>query len=387
MTILSKACKPDNFESHNSLKLSFTNIRGRRSNFVDCESFLESNSRDILALCRTNLDDSIDSGNFSVRGYLPLIQKDSSTHMHGLAVYVKEGLPFARDLSLENSADSYLCFRLALLHSVSYFFFVYQSPSSALCTVFDSVSSNIDEVLSINPSANVFVFGDFNVHHKDWLTYSSGTYRPGELCYNFSISSDLAQMVNFPTWIPDCDSHSPALLDFFLSSDASICSTMAFPPLGNSDHVVVSVSIDFLTNSQQDVPFHLIAYDYSRADWDGLRDHLRDVSWEDVFKLGASAAASDFCEWIQVRIDVYISHRKYQVKSHPSPWFSAACAAAIVHRNHFFRLYQKDKSSDSKVKFRQASNRCKRVFEAAKLAYFNKAKESITSQKLGSRDF
>ena len=302
--------------------------------------------------------------------------------MHGLAVYVKEGLPFAQDLSLENSSDSYLCFRLALLHSVSYFFFLYRSPS-ALCMVFDSVSSNIDEVLSINPSANVFVFGDFNVHHKDWLTYSSGTDRPGELCYNFSISNDLTQMVDFPTQIPDCDSHSPALLDLFISSDASICSTMAFPPLGNSDHVVVSVSIDFPTNSQQDAPFHCIAYDYSRADWDGLRDHLRDVPWEDIFKLGASAAASEFCEWIQVGIDVYTPHRKYQVKSHSSPWFSAACAAAIVHRNHFFRLYQREKSSDSKVKFRQASNRCKRVLEAAKLAY----EESITSQKLGSRDF
>ena len=63
-----------------------------------------------------HLDDSIDSGNFFVRGCLPLIRKDSSTHMHDLAVYLKEGLPFARDLSLENSANSYLCFRLALLH-------------------------------------------------------------------------------------------------------------------------------------------------------------------------------------------------------------------------------------------------------------------------------
>ena len=74
-------------------------------------------------------------------------------------------------------------------------------------------------------------------------------------------------MVVFPAWIPDCDSHSPALLDFFLPSDASICSTMAFPPLGNSDHVVVSVSIDFPINSKQDAPFHCIAYDYSHADW------------------------------------------------------------------------------------------------------------------------
>ena len=94
MAILSKACKPDNFESHNSLKLSFTNIRGLRSNFVDCESFLESNSPDILALCKTNLDDSIDSGNLSVRGYLPLMRKDSSTHMHGLTVLCERRTSF-----------------------------------------------------------------------------------------------------------------------------------------------------------------------------------------------------------------------------------------------------------------------------------------------------
>ena len=365
MAILSKACKPNNFESHNSLKLSFTNIRGLCSNFVDCESFLESNSPAILALRETNLDDSIDSGNFSVRGYLPLIRKDSSTHMHGLAVYLKEGLPFAWDLSLENSEDSYLCFRLALLHSVSYFFFPYRSPSSSFCTVFDSISSSIDEVLSINPSANVFVFGDFSIHHKDWTTYCGGTDRPGELCYNFSISNDLTQIVNFSTQIHN--SHSPALLDLFISSDTSICSTMAFPPLRNADHVVFSVSIDFPINSKQDTPFHRVAYDYSRADWDGLHDHLRDVPWEDIFKLSASAAASEFCEWVQVGIDVYIPHRKYQVKPDSSPWFSAACAAAIVNRNHFFRLYQHNKSSESKVKFRQASNRCKRVLEATKI--------------------
>ena len=119
MAILFKRCKPDNFEPHNPLKVSFTNIRGLRSNFVECESFLESNSPDILALCQTNLDDPSDSGNFSVRGYLPLIRKDFVTHMYGFVVYVKEGLPFARYLSPENSADSYLSFRLALLHSLS----------------------------------------------------------------------------------------------------------------------------------------------------------------------------------------------------------------------------------------------------------------------------
>ena len=82
---------------------------------------------------------------------------------------------------------------------------------------------------------------------------------------------------------------------------------MVFPPLGNSDHIDVSVSIDFLSNSQWDAPFHYIAYDYSCADWSGLCDHLRDVPWEDgcsIFKLDASAAASEFCELVLVGIDV-----------------------------------------------------------------------------------
>ena len=73
---------------------------------------------------------------------------------------------------------------------------------------------------------------------------------------------------------------------------------MASPPLENSDHVVVSVSIDFPSSSQQDALFHCIAYDYSLADWDGLLDHLRDVPWKDIFKLGASQAASEFFELV-----------------------------------------------------------------------------------------
>ena len=75
------------------------------------------------------------------------------------------------------------------------------------------------------------------------------------------------------------------------------------------------------------------------------------------------------------------------MKPHSCPWFSAACAAAIVHRNLFFCLYHQNKSSESKVKFRQASNNCQRILEAAKLAYATKTKDFITSLKLRSRDF
>ena len=91
---------------------------------------------------------------------------------------------------------------------------------------------------------------------------------------------------------------------------------MGFPPVGNSDIVAVSVSIDFPPNSQQDAQIQCIAYNFCPADSDSLCDHLRDTPPEDIFKLNASAAATEFCEWVQVGIDVYIPHCKYQARPH-----------------------------------------------------------------------
>ena len=111
-----------------TLKLWITQFS---KNYVDYESFLESNSPDILALCETNLDDSIDSDNFSARSYHSIIGMNSFTHMHGLTVYVKEGLPFAWDLCLENSQNSYFCltgfssFSVLVLFPLSISFFIF----------------------------------------------------------------------------------------------------------------------------------------------------------------------------------------------------------------------------------------------------------------------
>ena len=159
---------------------------------------------------------------------------------------------------------------------------------------------------------------------------------------------------------------------------------MAFPPLGNSDHVVVSVSIDFPSNSQPDALFHCIAYDYSCADWDGLCDHLRDVPWENIFKL--LLLLVNFVRGFRLEL-MYIPLIENIRSSLTHLHGFQPLVLLPVHRKHFFRLYQKDKSSASKVKFRQASNHCKRALEPDRLAYVNKTKEPIISQKLGSHDF
>ena len=84
---------------------------------------------DILALCETKLDDSIDSGNFFERGYIDLIQKDSVTHINGLALYLKKGYPFAKDLSQKTLQiliyDWLYLFSVLLLFLLSITFFVF----------------------------------------------------------------------------------------------------------------------------------------------------------------------------------------------------------------------------------------------------------------------
>ena len=126
-----------------------------------------------------------------MKGYLPLIQKYSVAYMHDLAVYAKEELLFAQGFYLEIAEDFNFCCRLALLHLVFFFFFFYWSPCLSFCIIFDAISFNIDQFLSLNP-----VFGDCNIRHKSWLAYSGGTDRPGNI--NFD------RLYDFSVTIPKC---------------------------------------------------------------------------------------------------------------------------------------------------------------------------------------
>ena len=118
--------------------------------------------------------------------------------MHGLGVYIKQGIPWARDKTYEDPSLSFIYFRVALLHSTSFIIFLYR-PCQGGPVIFDSISGKIDEILSDYPSANIPICGDFNIHHKDWLTHSRVTDPEGIKCFNFSVAHDLTQIVSTPT--------------------------------------------------------------------------------------------------------------------------------------------------------------------------------------------
>ena len=71
------------------------------------------------------MDESVDSENFSVRGYLPLIKKNSGTHMHGVAVYYTGYISRKLCRFLLTFLTGFTSFSIILIFSLSITFFVF----------------------------------------------------------------------------------------------------------------------------------------------------------------------------------------------------------------------------------------------------------------------
>ena len=179
---------------------------------------------------------------------------------------------------------------------LTYFFFLHQWPFTSLCTVFDSISCNIDEVLSINPSALCLSL--------ETLTSIMRTGLP--------ILLELIDLVN-SVIIFLSQTNLFRWLTFLLGSHTVILTVLLFwiyffllTLLVVLQWLSLLLEILILFLSQFPLTFHHIHNGMPRftADWDSLRDHLRDVPWQDISKLSASADASEFCEWVQMYISL-----------------------------------------------------------------------------------
>ena len=81
---------------------------------------------------------------------------------------------------------------------------------------------------------------------------------------------------------------------------------MTFPPFLNSDHVAISVFIDFLF-AQVDAPFHYTTFNCSLADCSSFHNQISNVPWKDIFKLGAFVVVVEICgRCIQIGLNVYM---------------------------------------------------------------------------------
>ncbi|KAL7636546.1 UNVERIFIED_CONTAM: hypothetical protein RMT77_013321 [Armadillidium vulgare] len=296
--------------ARSSFFINFCNIRGLFTNFPFVEHHLSSSKPHLLFLTETQLLECADSKPYSVTSYYLYPQFSAKG---GCCAYVRNDVICSRVSNLESPEFSTLWLKLSCNSTTKFICSVYLSLNSTdYPKFFDYLNSKIEHILSSSPFSEIIVLGDFNVHHRQWLSYSS--HDPaGELAYNFSIQNNLEQLVQLPTRIPDRLGDEPNILDLFLTSYPSPYTVKLFPPLGSSDHLLISVSCPVSSSLPQERPppsARRRLWHFGAANWSDLRLYFSDFPWNDYcFRGGGpSECAERITEVILSGMEAYIPY-------------------------------------------------------------------------------
>ena len=184
--------------ARSSFFINFCNIRGLFSNLHFVEHHLSSSRPHLLFLTETQVSECSDSKPYTVSSYCLYPQFSAKG---GCCAYVRNDVVCSRVSNLESSEFSTLWLKLSCNSTTKFICSVYLSPNSTdYPKFFDYLNSKIEHILSSSPFSEIIILGDFNVHHRQWL--SSSSHDPaGELAFNFSIQNNLEQLVHLPTLV------------------------------------------------------------------------------------------------------------------------------------------------------------------------------------------
>jgi hypothetical protein len=370
-----------------SFLIDFCNIRGLSSNFISVEHHLSTTKPHILVLTETQIHDQSDSDPYSVNKYC---LHPKFKFKGGCCAYVRDDVVCSRIPDLESSAFSTLWLRLSCQSTTKFICSVYRSPNSDdYPAFFDYLNSKLEVILSSNPFSEIVILGDFNVHHRQWLN-SSTQDAAGELAYQFSILNDLVQLVQLPTRIPDRPGDSPNILDLFLTSNPSPYTVKLLPPLGSSDHLLISVSCPFNSNLPRErasasTKRHL--WHFGAANWSDLQTYFFDFPWNDYCfgGRGPSECAERITEVILSGMEAYIPFSFPSTKQN-KPWFNSNCTQAIHRRDTAFRNYRRLLTPETHALYISARNLAKSTLRKTKDSFIRKKCNNL-SGSTSSRSF
>ncbi|KAL7646845.1 UNVERIFIED_CONTAM: hypothetical protein RMT77_002101 [Armadillidium vulgare] len=374
-------------DARSSFFINFCNIRGLFTNFHFVEHHLSSSKPHLLFLTETQVSGCSDSKPYSVSSYCLYPQFSAKG---GCCAYVCNDVVCSRVSNLESSEFSTLWLKLSCNSTTKFICSVYLSPNSTdYPKFFDYLNSKIEHILSSSPFSEIIILGDFNVHHRQWL--SSSSHDPaGELAFNFSIQNNLEQLVHLPTRIPDRLGDEPNILDLFLTFNPSPYTVKLFPPLGSSDHLLISVSCPVSSSLPQERPppsARRRFWHFGATNWSDLRLYFSDFPWNDYcFRgRGPSECAERITEVILSGMEAYIPYSFPSTKPN-KPWFNSACSRAIRRRDAAFRDYRRLQTPETHATYISSRNRAKSILRKTKNSFL-RLKCNNLSGSTSSRPF
>ena len=328
--ILKAGCHHPQAQPENSdkFKIHFTNIRGLRANFHELEIHSSLHKPDVVGITEPLLIEAVPDVQILLPSFHPPIRKDRSKG--GITLYIHNSLSFVLLDSLSSPKHDFLWIKLTLISNERlYLCCLYRSPS-ADDSVYEILTSHIQEFYAKDPSCEVVVCGDFNAHHKSWLGFSGNTDVHGDAALTFSLLNDLTQVVSSPTRFP-----SNSLLDLYLTSHPDSYDVSTLAPLGTSDHAVVCCERSLIL--PHDAGSRKVRRLFHKAQWDNLRDFFASYNWTSCESEDVDVHAENVTSVLQLGMDLFIPTKFIPAKERNAPWFNLPCLTAYSKKQAAYR--------------------------------------------------
>ena len=264
-------------------------------------------------------------------------------------MYLKSGFVATHASAFECGCHEVVIVKVTSRFNNFYIFSIYRNPNLDN-SIYDCLLSSMASVQEMDQKAAFLSMGDFNAHHRDWLSSLSPTNQYGVAAYDFSCVSGCDQLVDGPTHI------SGNCLDLVMTDTPGIVTTTINSPIGSSDHNSLSIKLDLnfpIPNIEMSRRILL----KSQVNWDHVRDNIASLDWSSIRRsvCPIEALNSSLTDIISRLVPSRIIKSKVKDKS----WFNPQCRAAYRDKQNAFRLWSRNRFNllwENYCRYRNAAN-------------------------------
>jgi hypothetical protein len=373
--------------SERSLTFSFTNIRGAWSNLLPTQHYLLLKCPAVMALCETFL--TITSATPEYPGY-DVIRSDRQhsqpgkrIHGGGLLVLIRQDLPH-KIVSKSSTADfETITVSLTLGERSLIVTFAYRPPTAST-QIFDHLIHHHQQLQQNFPNAERIIMGDFNCHNSMWLN-SNTTDQCGVEAENLAAHLNMQQLVTDPTRF-SANLLTSNILDLLYVNDPALHYATTSPPLGSSDHSVISSTMTWCSGRKPAPSQPRLAYNYEKADWTQMKKHFRRINWKMLLvphKTSESAVA--FENTIKQAMLTYIPHRTLKNQSKQNQlWFNFRCEKIRKKLLSAWHLFRSSPSAASAERYKREKRGYYLALKQARSAFSQKVNTNILTSNSSS---
>ncbi|MEL6899152.1 MAG: hypothetical protein AAFP90_23870, partial [Planctomycetota bacterium] len=251
-----------------------------------------------------------------------------------------------------------------------YVFNIYRSPT-ANDSIYDCLMTSMSHIQELDRKSCFVFVGDFNAHHRDWLNSISETNPHGVAALDFANLTNCEQLIVEPTHIRG------NRLDLLLTDVPGVVDALVKPPLGNSDHSVISFDL-MLRSSVPNVQFSQLVYLKYRTDWTAVNRDLDGIQWSGIYRSDnpIEALNDTLVSIIGRRVPTKVIKSRMKDKV----WFDDRCRSAYQDKQEAYGLWSRNRSPLLWENFERLRDRAETVYIDAQSDYDNRIRASLAHE-------